>query len=55
MDDIHVLPINDVREHEESRSCWCEPDLQYPDEGDSIIVVHHAEDGRELVEEHGLN
>ena len=47
--DIHVLPINDLREHEESRNCWCEPALHR--EGDTVIVTHRSADGPELVKQ----
>lgn len=50
--DLHILPIADLREHEESRTCWCDPKLER--EEDTVLVIHHALDGRELVEQHGL-
>ncbi len=50
--DLHVVPIRDLREHAEARSCWCEPTLE--DADGTAIVIHRAEDGRELVEQHGL-
>jgi hypothetical protein len=25
--DIHTLPVNDLREHEQTRTCWCKPDI----------------------------
>lgn len=43
-DNIHVLPINDFREHVESADCWCKPD---EDDG---VVTHHSLDGREKYE-----
>lgn len=47
---IHVLPINDEREHiEEGTTCWCDPQL-ITDEPE-LIVVHNSADGRELVEQ----
>lgn len=46
---IHVLPINDEREHEELTSCWCNPQL-ITDEPE-LIVVHNSMDGRELIEQ----
>lgn len=59
---VHVVPIDDLRKHVDTgRSCWCAPrvetiDLQtgapYPAGG--CLVIHHALDGRELVERHGL-
>lgn len=59
--DIHVLPIDDLRAHDESRACWCEPRLERdflddePDADMVVIVIHHSADGRELVEQHGVN
>lgn len=44
--DWHVIPINDLRIHHQSKECWCHPVI---DEGG--IVVHNAADGRELLEE----
>lgn len=43
-DAIHVMPVNDLREHLCSKDCWCSPT---EDEG---VYVHHSLDGRELVE-----
>lgn len=52
---VHVLPIDDLREHEETRACWCHPTLEEVDgDPDAVVVVHNSADGRELVEEHGL-
>lgn len=53
MKDIHVLPVNDLKPHSESRSCWCRPALKR--EGRGVLVVHNSADGRELVERHGVN
>lgn len=41
---VHVLPVNDLRDHRESTDCWCEPMIQdaYP----SRVIVHAALDGR---------
>ena len=44
MDRWHILPINDLREHEESESCWCKPEV---DEG---VIIHNSMDGREEYE-----
>lgn len=56
MSDLHVLPIGDLREHEESRECWCAPTCtREPYEEGPVVVVHNAADGRELIEEHGVN
>ena len=53
--DVHVLPVNDLREHDETRTCWCQPDLtEVSGPRRVVVVVHHALDGRELVEQSGL-
>ena len=54
MPDIHVVPINDLREHQESETCWCQPTVERVEE-DRRLIVHNSEDGRELVEQHGVN
>lgn len=41
----HVVPLNDLREHEYSADCWCEPLLD--DEAGGLVYVHHSLDGRE--------
>jgi len=51
--DIHVLPLNDLREHDETRTCWCQPKVERVDGG--VVVTHQSADGRELVERHGCN
>lgn len=43
---IHIIPINDLREHAISSSCWCNPDIE--DDGD--MIVHNSMDGREHYE-----
>jgi len=66
--DVHVLPVNDLREHDETRTCWCRPRIEIEEDfltalvGQSpgsferrVLVVHHSLDGRELVEQHGVN
>ena len=44
---LHVVPINDLREHVASKDCWCKPteDDQVDD-----VWIHHAMDGREEYE-----
>ena len=59
---VHVVPIDDLRPHRDTgRACWCTPRVvatdpqtgaPYPNGG--ALVIHHALDGRELVEAHGL-
>lgn len=50
---IHVIPLNDMRDHQESADCWCAPRAQTFD-GGGMVFVHNSMDGRELVERHGL-
>lgn len=46
-DDMHVVPLNDLRDHEAEETCWCRPT---EDEG---VWVHHSLDGRERTLEKG--
>lgn len=43
---FHVLPVGDLRDHEES-DCWCKPASP---EDDPSVIVHNALDGREAFE-----
>ena len=47
---IHIIPINDLMEHEESTTCECHPQIEIRENGD-IMVVHNSYDGREFIEE----
>lgn len=47
MSDFHVIPVNDYREHEAKRTCWCNPT---EDDVEESVVKHHALDGREKYE-----
>lgn len=52
---VHVLPIDDLRAHKESTTCWCVPWVYADATRDAaLVIVHHSADGRELVEQHGL-
>jgi len=42
------MPIDDLIEHEESTQCPCSPRIEILEE---ILVVHHALDCREMIEE----
>lgn len=46
----HVMPINDLKEHEESTTCACEPHCEWQPNG-NLVVVHSSYDGREAIEE----
>ena len=52
--DIHVLPKNDLREHIESRDCWCGVHVQKEPDMRVAVVIHKAADGRDFVERHGV-
>ena len=45
---IHVLPVDDLIEHEHSPDCVCGPEVVFY--GPRLIVTHHSLDGRELEE-----
>ena len=43
----HVIPVGDLREHEESPKCWCKP---AEDDEEPEVWVHNSMDGREAHE-----
>ncbi len=45
---LHILPINDLKEHEESSTCDCTPELII--ENGEMILVHNAYDNREITQ-----
>ena len=47
---VHILPINDLKEHEESTTCECKPKIEILEDGE-IMVIHNSYDGREFIEE----
>ena len=48
--DIHVLPVNDLKPHEESGvGCPCKPRIEVV--GADLIIVHNAWDNREVFEQ----
>jgi hypothetical protein len=44
----HIVPVDDVRDHEVHTECWCNPT---EDDEDPGIWVHHAMDKREEYEQ----
>lgn len=44
---VHIVPVNDLRDHEAKSACWCRPT-----EVDGIWV-HHSMDRREHTKEKG--
>lgn len=49
-DGWHVVPMGDLREHDSSKDCWCNPT---PDEDEPAVWVHHSMDRREHTCEQG--
>ena len=43
---IHIIPTDDLKEHEESTHCHCRPTVDWENE----IVIHNAFDNREAIE-----
>ena len=43
----HVIPLDDLRPHDESPDCWCRPTEDFEGVG---VMVHHALDRREQYE-----
>lgn len=50
MSSIHVMPVNDLIEHETNQDCVCVPDLDVRHLDVGNIWVHHSLDRRELSE-----
>lgn len=46
---VHVLPVNDLREHSESIACECRPRVEQYDS--HSLVIHNSWDGREITEQ----
>lgn len=45
----HILPINDLKEHEELSSCECNPKMEVLEDGD-LMIIHNSYDKREIIE-----
>ena len=45
----HILPIDDLEEHEESTTCKCEPKIEFI-KGE-MMIIHNAFDQREILEQ----
>lgn len=50
IEDHHVIPFNDFRDHYASETCWCNP-WRLDDE--PRVLIHNAMDGREFTIEKG--
>lgn len=45
---IHVLPIDDLREHAWHDECWCRP--RWDEEEPTALLIHNSMDRREEYE-----
>lgn len=45
----HLLPTNDLKPHEETSTCGCEPNVEILENGD-MMIIHNSFDGREAIE-----
>ena len=48
MDNVHIIPIDDLKPHQTSTNCACQP---YRDEETENLIIHNAWDGREFAEQ----
>lgn len=49
---IHVVPLNDWREHTVDVPCWCHPTLDVDTRfGYDAVFIHHSMDKREEYEQ----
>ena len=46
---FHILPINDLEEHEELSTCKCEPKMEVLEDGD-LMIIHNCYDKRDVIE-----
>ena len=52
--DLHVVPLNDLRDHEDKPKCWCAPCELFDAASYSVIWVHNSMDRREHTIEKGI-
>lgn len=43
----HVYPVNDLREHEMTKDCWCRPEIDQEHD----LIIHNSMDERESYEQ----
>jgi len=44
---IHVMPLDDLRPHVASDTCWCHPSEDDEEPINEQLLIHHALDRRE--------
>lgn len=47
---IHIIPLNDLKDHIDSSTCECNPKSEILDNGD-IMIIHNSYDKREVIEQ----
>ncbi len=52
--DLHVVPLNDLREHDDRPDCWCAPCEIFDAASGVVILVHNSLDRREHTIEKGV-
>jgi hypothetical protein len=45
---IHIIPINDLRNHQEETTCECNPKVDFVD--GEMMIIHKSYDEREAFE-----
>ena len=45
---LHITPLNDLKQHEQTTTCECEPSIETVN--GNILVIHNSFDGREGLE-----
>lgn len=45
---IHIIPVNDLKDHIEETTCGCLPSVIF-EEGE-MLIIHNSYDKRELIE-----
>ena len=45
----HILPISDLKKHEEATTCECCPNVEF--ENGEMIIIHNSFDKREIKEQ----
>lgn len=52
--DLHVVPLNDLRDHDDRPDCWCAPYEIFDAASYAVIWVHNSMDRREHTIEKGI-
>jgi len=47
MPKVHVMPVDDWKEHLDNEECWCHPTASIDEED---VIIHNSLDGREVQE-----